>query len=236
MSEPFHIVSLSFDDGFEKSSIKTAEIFERAGLRACFNVLAAPDEFAKRFPTDSPPIPFGGFDLWNDLKSRGHEVMPHGYRHANKAQLPLAEAQGLILQCLDIFDAKLRGFDRRKAIFNFPYNSTTPELTAWLTTVVRASRGGHIKHGINPIPTRETTAMQTVGFGPPDCGEHLESCIAELLKCERGWLVYNTHGLDGEGWGPMQADHLVRLLDRLKAIPSVRIWSVGETFSKLGIL
>jgi hypothetical protein len=32
-----HIVTLSFDDGFERSSIRTAEIFERHGLVAELN-------------------------------------------------------------------------------------------------------------------------------------------------------------------------------------------------------
>ena len=40
----------------------------------------------------------------------------------------------------------------------------------------------------------------------------------ELLMSEpEGWLVYNTHGLDDEGWGPVRADYLERLLDRLMA-------------------
>lgn len=228
-----HIVSFSFDDGFEQSSIKTADIFERAGLRACFNVLASPETFASTFKAAATPIKFGDFDLWNDLKSRGHEVMPHGYRHANKASLPFEEAKALIERCLGVFDERLNGFDRKRAVFNFPYNAITPELIAWLPTVVRASRGGGVDYGINPLPTRETTHIRTTGFGPADCGDHAEQCIDELLRRENGWLVYNSHGLDGEGWGPMQSDRLARILDRLKAIPTVRVWSVGETFERL---
>jgi hypothetical protein len=53
-----HIVSLSFDDGFEQSNLKIAEIYERFGLSACFNVLAlghvprldAPDPYHDSFP------------------------------------------------------------------------------------------------------------------------------------------------------------------------------------------
>ena len=35
-----HIISLSFDDGFERSNLRIAEIYETFGLSACFNVLA----------------------------------------------------------------------------------------------------------------------------------------------------------------------------------------------------
>jgi len=35
-----YIVSLSFDDGFEKSNLQIADIYEKFDLSACFNVLA----------------------------------------------------------------------------------------------------------------------------------------------------------------------------------------------------
>jgi peptidoglycan/xylan/chitin deacetylase (PgdA/CDA1 family) len=43
----------------------------------------------------------------------GHEIMPHGYRHANKQSLPFAESKDLILRCLDVFDKELKGFDAK---------------------------------------------------------------------------------------------------------------------------
>src|SRR5919201_3142766 len=134
-----HVVTLSFDDGFERSSIRTAEIFERHGLVAELNVVAAghlgevTDTWHRRWRT-------GDFELWNALKARGHVVMPHGYRHANKAELSLAEAQRLIKQCLDVFAAELEGFDASRASFAFPYNRSTPELERWLSGRVRAFR------------------------------------------------------------------------------------------------
>jgi peptidoglycan/xylan/chitin deacetylase (PgdA/CDA1 family) len=59
-------------------------------------------------------IPMGDFGLWNELRARGHEVMPHGYRHANKRKMPFADAKELILRCLDVSDRELpRGVSRR---------------------------------------------------------------------------------------------------------------------------
>lgn len=87
-----HIVTLSFDDGFKKSSIRTAEIYEKHKLSACINVVAS--AHMKDFrPPDYPDVPRGDFGLWNDLQARGHEIMPHGYKHANKRSLPFAEAK-----------------------------------------------------------------------------------------------------------------------------------------------
>ena len=50
-----HIVTLSFDDGFKKSSIKTAEIHEKHKLFACINVVAS--AHMKDFrPPDYPTV------------------------------------------------------------------------------------------------------------------------------------------------------------------------------------
>ena len=70
-----HIVTLSFDDGFKNSSIKTAEIYEKHKLSACINVVAS--AHMKEFrPPDYPTVRRGDFGLWNELQAGGHEIMP----------------------------------------------------------------------------------------------------------------------------------------------------------------
>jgi peptidoglycan/xylan/chitin deacetylase (PgdA/CDA1 family) len=233
-----HLVTLSFDDGFYKSSLKTAEIYERFGLKACFNVIATghlPDFLPPDWSHEARKADFG---VWNELKGRGHEVMPHGFRHANKAAMPLGEAQDLILRCLDIFDRELKGFVRREAIFNFPYNASTPELEAWLATQVRACRTTHpdTRFGLNPLPTRATTVLVSVSHGPSNCDAAVERCVGELLKLPEGWLVFCGHGVDDESWGPISSDYLGRLLERLVAIPTVRVVPAAEALRLCGAL
>ena len=99
------------------------------------------------------------------MKQRGHIVHPHGTNHTNKAEVPLAEAQKLILHCLDTFDKKLPGFDPRQAIFAMPYLATTPELDAWFPSVVRAFRPAGPP--INPLPGPDTVRINT--GGAEDC-------------------------------------------------------------------
>ena len=217
-----HIVTLSFDDGFAKSFRRIAAIYEKFSLSACFNIIATghyrntevKDDYMKEGQ-------LGDFSFWKELQDRGHEVMPHSYRHAHLADLPLEEAKGLILKCLDIFSKELRGFDPEKAVFNFPYNQSSHELEAWLSSVVMAFRtkGG----GVNPLPGAETVKITTSGYGPDNCEKHLDQQIEKLLAQSVGWLVYNLHGLDEEGWGPIRPTYLERLLERLLEIDSVRI-------------
>jgi Polysaccharide deacetylase len=196
-----HIVTLSFDDGFERSSIRTSEIFERHGLVAELNVLATghldgtTDTWHSRWPK-------GDFDLWNELQARGHVVMPHGYRHANKAELPLAEAQRLIEGCLDVFDAQLQGFDASQASFAFPYNRSTSALEAWLGGRVRAfrTRGDPVMRLPQPGQKRVTC----VSFGPDRCDGDLIRSVERFSPGRPGGPVTTSTGSRtkaGARWG-----------------------------------
>ena len=214
-----HIITLSFDDGLCQSTLKTAEIFEDHGLSACFNVVAKGEN-----PTWQTKSPVGDFALWNQLQSRGHEIMPHGYRHANKSLLALEESKTLIGDCLDVFRENLEGFEPARCVFHFPYNAATPELEAWLLTQVRAYRVGG--NPINAMPHRGQQKLTTTGQGPGNCEAHLDGCIAQCLAESQGWLIYTLHGLDDEGWGPIGSDYLARLLDRLALIKSVQVLTI----------
>jgi len=217
-----HLVTLGFDDGFLKSNLKIAEIFEKYHLAACFNVIAI-GHHGDYVPPDQyqvGPIK-GDFKIWNELQVRGHEIQPHGYRHANKAGLPFPAAQTLIRDCLAIFQAELAGFDPKQSIFAFPYSATTPELEQWLPTVVRAFRAGH--NGINPLPHPQMTRLSTISFGPGNGDQQLDAEVDRFLAQPNGWLIYTGHGLAAEGWGPLSAEYLDHLLGRLTAIPTVKV-------------
>jgi peptidoglycan/xylan/chitin deacetylase (PgdA/CDA1 family) len=175
-----HIVTLSFDDGFKKSFLRTAEIYEKHKLSACLNVIATGHRKDYRAPGEYiGGSTRGDFGLWNELQARGHEVMPHSYKHANLRQLPLAEAKDLILRCLDVFSKELKDFDAKKAVYNFAYNASTPELEAWLPTQVMAFRtaGG----AINPLPLRGQVRLTCTSFGPGNCEQAIEARVIHLL-------------------------------------------------------
>lgn len=221
-SKKVHLVTLSFDDGFRKSFEKIASIHEAFGLPACLNVLASGHYPDFVWPTQyTKGIPNGDFVLWNELQARGHEIMPHGYMHADLQSMPFEDAKNLIRKCHDIFESELKGFDRKKSVFNFPYNGSTPELEQWLPGETMAYRTGY--EAINPLPHKDMTKLTCTSHGPDPCEEHLDQMIDHLLSLPEGWLIYNTHGLDGEGWGPMRGSYLRKLLERLLKIETVRV-------------
>lgn len=221
-----HIITLSFDDGFKKSTEITAKLFEKYKLSACINVIATGHLKDFKSPDEYQVTPKGDFVLWNELKARGHEVMPHGYKHINKAKIPLKDAQDLIVRCLDYFTGHLKGFKSEEAIFNFPYTASTPELEAWLSDKVLAFRTQG--PGINAMPHKGQKRLTCTAFGPGSTEEALDRQIKALLELPEGWFIYNVHGLDGEGWGPMRTEYLDRLLARLVEIDSVAVLPAGK--------
>ena len=227
-----HIITLSFDDGFRKSFIKTAEIFEKYHIPACFNVIAS-----GHFPGFKPPDKYiesnllGDYELWNQLVKRGHEVMPHGWQHENLTELPLSEAQTLIEKSIDYFSQHLDGFDPGHAVFNFPFNASNSELNEWTVTKVRAVRT-IVSGAINPFPNRDLRILDCESHGPENIDDVLEDKINKFLDSDGGWFIFNTHGLDGEGWGPMSSGYLEKLLSRLITIPWLEVLPAGKALMK----
>jgi peptidoglycan/xylan/chitin deacetylase (PgdA/CDA1 family) len=222
-----HVVSISFDDGFEKSFLRTAEIYEKYNLSACFNVIASGHNNDFKPPDDYiQPSVIGDFDLWNELKRRGHEIMPHGYEHKNLARIEFSEAQTLILKSLDVFSENLEGFDPQESIFNFPFNSSSEELEEWLKDKVLAFRTAG--NAINKLPHKRQKKLTCISAGPDNIDLYFEEQIQKFLMEPRGWFIFNAHGLDGEGWGPMSSGYLDELLDRLMSIGHVSILPVGQ--------
>jgi peptidoglycan/xylan/chitin deacetylase (PgdA/CDA1 family) len=216
-----HIITLSFDDGYAKSSIKTAEIYEKYGLSACINVVATGHLQGPELPQEFHRWQLGDFELWNDLKSRGHEIMPHSYKHANLTTLPLEEAKSLVLKCLEVFNEKLHGFMAKESIYNFAYNASTPQLEEWITSQVRAFRVWG--QGTNPLPFDGMTKLTCTSYGPENIDGNLKETIDQFLEGPPGWFIYNTHGLDDEGWGPLSSTFLDELLDRLTRMKNVEV-------------
>ena len=226
-----HIITLSFDDGFEKSSIKTAELFSKYGLHACINVIATAHVKNFKLPNEYHKWKVGDFSLWNDLKLKGHEIMPHGLIHEDYTKLAFEDAQKSVRECLDIFLKELNGFQSQKAIFNFPYNRSTPELEEWLQNEVRAFRTGGPY--LNNLPFKQQKKLTCISQGPENIDKTLASVIDEFLAGPDGWMIFNTHGLDDEGWGPVSSIFLDELLDKLTNIKSVEILNVSEALDTI---
>ncbi len=228
-----HILTLSFDDGFKKSFYRVAEIYESHGLSACFNVIASGHlpEFQAVGQFILPEL-MGNFDDWNAMKSRGHEVMPHSWKHLNLTEQPLDQAKALIIKCLDYFESNLEGYRSSEAVFNFPFNASTMELESFALSKVLAIRS----HGDSPISkipgSQKSYRKGCWSFGPENIDQWVEERVSQFLESDGGWMVLNTHGLDQEGWGPMTSVYLEKLIARLVKIEKLEIMPAGAVLKR----
>ena len=227
-----HLISLNFDDGFAKSAVDLAKIFEEFGLHTCLNVIAlgADPDFPP--PDEWHNAPRGSWELWNELAARGHEVNPHGLDHSNPNGLPPGEASRRVDQCIEIFRKNLRGFDPMKSVFGCPYNALTPELEDKLAKSFRAYRPGG--NPVNPLPSPATKRINCWSDGPGNADKTTDALVNNFLDSPGGWLVPAMHGLDKEGWGPLSSGYLRNLLGRLVKDSRVEVIGLAEALAKYG--
>ena len=228
-SKVSHTISLSFDDGFKKSFYKIAEIYEEFGMQACFNVIAT-GHFPDFKQVDDWILPklMGSFDDWNALQDRGHEIMPHSWKHLNLRRQPLDEAKELIVKCLDYFEAHLDNFNPSEAVFNFPFNASSEALDAFCLSHVKAVRTSSSTPFNIITTTKEPVRLGCATNGPTNNDAWMEDEVDRFLEDEKGgWMVLNLHGLDEEGWGPISEGYLHRLLSRLSKLNHVAVKPVG---------
>lgn len=231
--EKTHILTLSFDDGFRHSFFNIANIYSSFGLQASLNVIAS-GHLPSFEAVDDWILPrlMGDFEDWNELKRRGHEIMPHSWQHLNLAKQPLEEAKALIAKCLDYFAEHLDGYDPAHTVFNFPFNASTPELEQFTLSKVRAIRTGG-DSPINPIPTSDQPVrLSCWSHGPDNIDAWVEQQVQQFLTSPGGWLILNAHGLDDEGWGPISTDYLIDLLTRMVKVDYLEVLSVGQVLGR----
>ena len=229
-----HVLTFSFDDGFKKSFYKIAEIHEAYGLSACLNVIATghmPD--FKAIDDWIRPELMGDFNDWNKLKGRGHEVMPHTWKHLNLTKISLDHAKENIDKCLDYFSSNLDGYKDEESIFNYAFLASTPEIDEYALKRVGAVRTGAwlvMKDTkVNMIP--QTSRNITFGAwanGPDNIDDYVDQTVNDFLEGPGGWMVVCLHGLDNEGWGPVSASFFDQLLKRLVKVDKLSILPAGE--------
>jgi peptidoglycan/xylan/chitin deacetylase (PgdA/CDA1 family) len=158
--------------------------------------------------------------------------MPHSWKHLNLTKVPLSQAKENIQKCVEYFDANLDGYDAKKAVYNYAFDASTEELDLFTLQHVRAVRtGGWLlwedeEYNAMPI-TEKTGRLGCWTNGPNNNDRWVDKQIDDFLKTDGGWLILNLHGLEEEGWGPISANYLDKLLKRLTDIDQIAVLPVG---------
>ena len=127
---------------------------------------------------------------------------------------------------LDLFD------ESKHAVFNFPFNASTPELEAFCLSKVRAIRTQGNSPNNTVAVTKEPMWLGCWSKGPENIDHWVEEQVNQFLTEPEGWLILNLHGLDGEGWGPVSPAYLTSLLGRLVKIEHLELLPVGDVLRR----
>lgn len=173
-----------------------------------------------------PEFPKGDFVFWRELQQRGHFIHPHGWDHADLTKIPFSVAIQKIEDCLEEFQKNLPGFDPSAALYHLTYNRSTPAIDDYLLKRVRAIRTtgeeGRVGSGMNGEDEIKSRIYNCAWHGPGPCDEHLFSVLDDARIRQPRSMLYMLHGLDGEGWGPLQSSTLERFLDEVLEGPNLR--------------
>lgn len=129
-------------------------------------------------------------------------------------------------RCLDAFEKNLNGFNSKASLYGFPFNSSNREIETYVNSKCRACRKGG--DGVNPLPTKDLTVVHSAGGGPGNSDADMNERVDRWLAGSGGWLIYQAHALDEEGWGPLTEPAVRRLYDRLLKLDHVHIVTPTE--------
>lgn len=205
--------TISWDDGFKASTLKTADIYEKYGLKTEFNIVP-------KWCLENNNEGFGDFGLFREMEARGHMVQSHSYDHSNLARMPFLEAVDNIERSFELLASNLKNFDPCHSVFNLPYNESSTELESYLAQKKIPFRTGP-GPALNKLPEPSTYKVTTGGW--ENAEEWLDNCLNDLLEKESGWLVYTAHGLDGEGWGPISSGFLEKTIEKVLSQKDIKI-------------
>ncbi len=197
-------VSFTWDDN-QVSQRDIATIFNEYGWRASFFVNPGqPDRWAATK------------DLYAAMSEEGHEIGNHTYTHRFRNNpADFEQANGAIEALTGVYPVS----------FVHPRNITRP---AWDQTVFEHHLVARISspHGMDGrVIHNDPGALH--GFR-----RNLDRITQPGLTETGGWLIVAGHGMDGDGFRPIEEDQLRAILDHLKARPEP-LW-VG-TMGEVGI-
>lgn len=207
-------VALVFDDGYPTSSRRVASIFEEYNLQAVFAVLSQPELFNVRCSQEAG----GGWPLYKELHDRGHIIHPHGSDHKNLATLEFSDAIASINNCFEEFQKN--NYTLSSSTFHYPYNSGTASLNCYLLNHVKWIRVGATHNLIwNNQKNIDERVLFCTAYGPDFCDQHLLELLESSIPDDGRLLIYNLHGIEGEGWGSIHEKALRKALEKIIASP-----------------
>ena len=165
----------------------------------------------------------GSLEDWRSIAKNGHDIGSHTFTHPDTKYKGISR-EHLEQECSESLKF-IKQIDQSHYSLAFPYNRGT--LTSSIKKNYDSVRAGWGEPLHNSI--EDTNLYHIKSWSPEDMNENGSKKIKKTIGNlpDNSWLVFNLHGLDGEGWQPWSAESLKGLIGFIKD-QSISIGSISE--------
>lgn len=207
-------ISFSFDDGFERSATVGAPILERFGFNGTFYVVTgwvAPQR-ARIRDDFNRGASHGDWAFWRGHAARGHEVGSHGFSHVNAGAssarfLPWVMAEQVLRSAEDL----ARHVPATDYTLSMPWNAGSKVSRALARTRFSACRLGSTDLDYNTIHALDLYGLKSWAVEPKHGWSDVRAAVEQMP--DDGWLIFQFHSFDDEGWAPISSGFLEALCE-----------------------
>lgn len=157
------------------------------------------------------------------MSTKGHNIGSHTFTHPDTKYKKISEEK-LEVECLESLKF-IKQINQEHYSLAFPYNTgkITPSIKANYDSV-RLGWGEPLYNS-----TKNLNLYQIKSWSPEDMNKNGANNVKKTIRNlpENSWLVFNLHGLDGEGWQPWSSKSLKDLLNFIEE-QSINIGNISE--------
>jgi peptidoglycan/xylan/chitin deacetylase (PgdA/CDA1 family) len=211
------LVSITFDDGFRSAAEAATPILERFCYAATFYLVTGwvKPERARISEAYNVGRCHGDWPFWQNVSLRGHEIGSHGFSHMNARGKVAAVAPWLLTR--DIrrsFEDIRRQVPHDEYTISMPWNASSAISQRAASAYFSGCVAGDSAVRYNNLSDLDRYSVQA--WAPESSHAQEDYRIAIEGIPDRGWLVFQFHSFDQEGWEPITTSHLAWMCELLK--------------------
>ena len=231
-SPPSRWVSLTFDDGFRRASEVAAEILGERGLGATFYIVTgwvSPVRAAVRDPLNRG-CDHGDWAHWRSVRDAGHEVGSHTFSHFNVTGKMARLFPWLVGDELrKARDDLAREVPQPLRTISMTWNQSSRRSDRIVRTLYDGCRLGDTSIQYNDLRALDPYRLASWAPRASVTLEAYEKAVADLP--DGGWLIFQFHSFDGEGWEPLSRDTFRALCEIVEQHRDVKVAPVAQVLA-----
>jgi hypothetical protein len=227
-------ISFTFDDGLELGTRKACSIFDHYGFKGGFYPVTGwvdPRSLSIRDPFNAGR-PHGDWPFWRSISKRGHEVGSHTQSHFRLGgKRALMQPLRVWREINDSYFDLIRELGCGNLTISLPWNtrSVLSQFLIPLRYLGCVAAAEKIQYNDKQRPQPYWLTAWAPGSATP---------ISDVLQVideipPEGWLVFQFHAFDDEGYEPLTTERLSEICDFIGSRNGLEVVTVRDGLLKL---